>query len=65
MLLFNPILGYKPNMEGMNTEILDLTPDILLIKENNKKATELAELFQFQYERDWLNGANDFFKKGS
>lgn len=52
VIVFNPILGYKPDLSKMNIEILQHSPDIILIRDNDKTALELSQIFQFPYLRD-------------
>lgn len=52
VVIFNLILGYNPNLSGMSTEILQHSPDIMLIKDNYKTALELSQIFQFPYLRN-------------
>ena len=52
IILYNCLLGEKPNISEMETEVIQLTPDMLLIKNNDKTVLELAEIFKFPYLRD-------------
>jgi hypothetical protein len=52
IVVYNCLLGEMLDVSGMETEVLDLAPDMLLIKNNHKTVLELSKVFNYPYLRD-------------